>query len=91
MDWFGSDRRRSWQRFALTLLWMATSTVLLVTFYIDDAVWAQVNIAALGIFGGSETVRHFARIRYQDKPAAEPYGPAPAPGAPPIPVAEEVV
>lgn len=79
MSLFDADRRKSWQRLTLSLLTIGCATVLVATYYISDVVWGQVTVAALGAFVGSETVRHYARIKSRadarEPVSPEPYGP----------------
>lgn len=76
-QWFGADRRKSWQRLSLCLGTILLSSGLLVEMYIGEDAWSRVVIAALGVFVGSETVRHYKRLGSERPADPENYGEEP--------------
>jgi len=63
MSIFSFDRVVSWQRLAVVGVLLVVSTTLLLTGYVDDTVWRDVNIATAVAFVGSEVGRHLIQAR----------------------------
>jgi hypothetical protein len=60
---FDFNRTVSWQRLAIVAVLLVVSTTLLLTGYVDDTIWRDVNIATAVAFVGSEVGRHLIRAR----------------------------
>jgi len=61
---FATNRSISWQRLTVVGTMLVVSTVLLVTYFITDAIWRDLNIATAVAFVGSEAARHYGRSRW---------------------------